>query len=292
MKLKRAFTLIELLVVIAIIAILAAILFPVFAQAKVAAKKTVTISGMKQMTLAVLMYVNDAEDTFPMGSGACWFTPLDGGWVYDTQPYVKTLDLLRDSMDPKEKKGWPSWLPTNPNGINISFVSNGYLDWDGSGNAVLGVMGLNQAVNAKRDGCTSTAWMSRGTVTTSQVVRPSATIAFTERFGSNPAFGPSSIILDPCDKKANDKYNWDSSGWGTCIPDGSRDGNPYKFKANGADITANLDNRFGGVTAPFNGQAIFGMCDGSAKAMDPRKTNPDLLGKPSENMWNAFRAEN
>jgi prepilin-type N-terminal cleavage/methylation domain-containing protein len=55
----KAFTLIELLVVIAIIAILAAILFPVFAQAKIAAKKTTSIANMKQIGMATMMYVAD-----------------------------------------------------------------------------------------------------------------------------------------------------------------------------------------------------------------------------------------
>ncbi len=62
---KKAFTLIELLVVIAIIAILAAILFPVFAQAKTAAKKTSVISAQKQIGIAVIMYANDSDDVLP-----------------------------------------------------------------------------------------------------------------------------------------------------------------------------------------------------------------------------------
>ena len=62
---KRGFTLIELLVVIAIIAILAAILFPVFAQAKEAAKKTHCISNTKQTCLACLMYAGDWDDRLP-----------------------------------------------------------------------------------------------------------------------------------------------------------------------------------------------------------------------------------
>jgi prepilin-type N-terminal cleavage/methylation domain-containing protein/prepilin-type processing-associated H-X9-DG protein len=66
---RRAFTLIELLVVIAIIAILAAILFPVFAQAKVAAKKTQTISNLKQIALGFLMYSNDYDDRFVVATG-------------------------------------------------------------------------------------------------------------------------------------------------------------------------------------------------------------------------------
>src|ERR1700722_13842562 len=61
---RRAFTLIELLVVIAIIAILAAILFPVFAQAKAAAKKTVSLSNTKELSLAHIMYTNDYDDAF------------------------------------------------------------------------------------------------------------------------------------------------------------------------------------------------------------------------------------
>lgn len=61
---RKAFTLIELLVVIAIIAILAAILFPVFAQAKLAAKKTVALSNAKQIGLASHMYAGDADDRF------------------------------------------------------------------------------------------------------------------------------------------------------------------------------------------------------------------------------------
>ena len=66
---RRAFTLIELLVVIAIIAILAAILFPVFAQAKEAAKKTQCVSNQKQLGLAFLQYANDFDDLFPNPGG-------------------------------------------------------------------------------------------------------------------------------------------------------------------------------------------------------------------------------
>ena len=66
---KYAFTLIELLVVIAIIAILAAILFPVFAQAKAAAKKSVEVSNVKQQLLGAAMYEGDNDDVCPMAAG-------------------------------------------------------------------------------------------------------------------------------------------------------------------------------------------------------------------------------
>jgi len=74
---KKAFTLIELLVVIAIIAILAAILFPVFAQAKVAAKKTQDLSNQKQVGTAVQIYLADYDDLFPLtipSLGPTWFS--------------------------------------------------------------------------------------------------------------------------------------------------------------------------------------------------------------------------
>lgn len=65
---QQGFTLIELLVVIAIIAILAAILFPVFAQAKLAAKKTSDLSNMKQIGTSVMIYITDNDDLFPLAS--------------------------------------------------------------------------------------------------------------------------------------------------------------------------------------------------------------------------------
>ncbi len=65
---RRAFTLIELLVVIAIIAILAAILFPVFAQAKAAAKKTAALSNVKQTATSTLLYGTDTDDLFPLAT--------------------------------------------------------------------------------------------------------------------------------------------------------------------------------------------------------------------------------
>ncbi|RZM10951.1 MAG: prepilin-type N-terminal cleavage/methylation domain-containing protein, partial [Pedobacter sp.] len=63
---KAGFTLIELLVVIAIIAILAAILFPVFAQAREKARQASSLSNIKQLGLAMQMYIQDNDETFPM----------------------------------------------------------------------------------------------------------------------------------------------------------------------------------------------------------------------------------
>jgi prepilin-type N-terminal cleavage/methylation domain-containing protein/prepilin-type processing-associated H-X9-DG protein len=85
---RRGFTLIELLVVIAIIAILAAILFPVFAQAREKARSAACLSNLKQIGLALGMYVQDYDEGFPMGH----YPLATGGlitWRQLLEPYVK-----------------------------------------------------------------------------------------------------------------------------------------------------------------------------------------------------------
>jgi len=89
-RFKSGFTLIELLVVIAIIAILAAILFPVFAQAKMAAKKTRALSAVKQIGTALHIYVTDHDDTTPsVYDGA----PGGGDPPVTMAPYIKNEDI-------------------------------------------------------------------------------------------------------------------------------------------------------------------------------------------------------
>lgn len=97
---KRAFTLIELLVVIAIIAILAAILFPVFAQAKLSAKKAASLSNVKQIVLAEMIYQNDYDDNFVLNIQHYGTERLATNytltWTEELFPYMKTLGLFVD----------------------------------------------------------------------------------------------------------------------------------------------------------------------------------------------------
>ncbi|MBI5707257.1 MAG: prepilin-type N-terminal cleavage/methylation domain-containing protein [Armatimonadetes bacterium] len=129
---RKAFTLIELLVVIAIIAILAAILFPVFAQAKTAAKKTVAISNCKQISLGVIMYGADYDDMYPRNddcvAGSSLNNDLNGNpfnavgvgctstafyyrvnhfsWQKWIMPYVKNVQLFEHPLRAKDSNQW------------------------------------------------------------------------------------------------------------------------------------------------------------------------------------------
>ena len=98
---KRGFTLIELLVVIAIIAILAAILFPVFAKAREKARQTSCLSNLKQLGLAQLSYAQDYDEKLPReywGAGTNYTWPNGsisaGMWIPSVYPYVKNIQMM------------------------------------------------------------------------------------------------------------------------------------------------------------------------------------------------------
>ncbi len=92
MKQRRGFTLIELLVVIAIIAILAAILFPVFQKVRENARRTSCLSNMKQIGLGVTQYTQDADEQEPNGQYP--YNPCGKGWAGQIYPYVKSIAVF------------------------------------------------------------------------------------------------------------------------------------------------------------------------------------------------------
>jgi prepilin-type N-terminal cleavage/methylation domain-containing protein len=150
---RKGFTLIELLVVIAIIAILAAILFPVFSRAREQARKAACMSNMKQLGLALMMYVQDWDETYPPNRrgivrGGCTrpcnapVAPTSNAtWRTLVQPYVKNWQIFRcpsQPYHPPEELGNgclnPS-LPFNPPGPPSDFSS----DYNYNGSSFCGI---------------------------------------------------------------------------------------------------------------------------------------------------------
>ncbi len=135
---RKAFTLIELLVVIAIIAILAAILFPVFAQAKAAAKHTTNLSSIKNIATATMLYVSDSDDVF-----LCEFNHDSlndyGEWQWFLQPYMKNRDIVYDIN--RTRTGCDTYI--DPKGRCVGFAPNfGVLNYRG-GTGMFGVASAN-----------------------------------------------------------------------------------------------------------------------------------------------------
>ncbi len=182
MNTRSAFTLIELLVVIAIIAILAAILFPVFAQARAAARKAVCISSEKQISLGILMYFQDYDERTPRAVNNASNSdrliipapPLVGDNAFSTAdpsvgriegfmyPYVKNLPVWRCPQDPVTTDGKTlntngSLCIANATSYHLSlFLTGSQVDGvaettSGDGTAIASVSRVAQTILA-RDG--------------------------------------------------------------------------------------------------------------------------------------------
>lgn len=175
------FTLIELLVVIAIIAILASILFPVFAQAKSAAKQSQCLNQIRQIDIAALMYQNDFDDTYPsvlpvqppINGGGSWYRPFDTMIA----PYVKSNGIYYCPMD---SRNWP--------GLPISTWWDGNL-WSAQAKRSYGIIGNVFTVQGGLDAPDPNTGIGIGIYspdsigrTSSQFDDPAATLAFTEVF--------------------------------------------------------------------------------------------------------------
>jgi prepilin-type N-terminal cleavage/methylation domain-containing protein/prepilin-type processing-associated H-X9-DG protein len=146
---KRAFTLIELLVVIAIIAILAAILFPVFAQAREQARKTSCLSNLKQLNLGCQMYIQDYDEVIPLVCSASYGNASGTDaktWQDLVQPYIKSYAV--------------GFCPDNAaNGTLIlgSTATHNYLDYSTN----YGIMGTIQFGDAVAGTSGDASWLTR-----------------------------------------------------------------------------------------------------------------------------------
>ena len=277
---KAAFTLIELLVVIAIIAILAAILFPVFAQAREKARAITCVSNEQQIGMAILQYVQDYDESFPIGCSGDWYV----SWPNEVAPYIKSIPAFFCPDDNYAgKTGW--W------GTDISYASNGWSnDNTGSGagdnhyewGAFLGVMGFS-TVGTKLAGWGGVPWtcMSDGlihypasTVMVAEVrSQDIAPLSWMTPGGNSSAFGPGCLIGNL------------GSGWAgyintaDVIPDGSA-----------ATLSPHFcQGKNGCVSAPHQSRSNFLFVDGHVQSMFPYQTNPNPGAQPQNNMWDAVR---
>jgi len=288
MNVRRGFTLIELLVVIAIIAILAAILFPVFAQAKDAAKDTSALSNAKQSGLSSLMYSTDFDDYFPLGMRSDqngWDT-----WQGIVQPYMKNYGVvthpkLRALPAVQTSVQWywqvrMHWGMPLRSAATVQFSGQGYYPYISAsmtGNVVRkfdGIVGagLNVGVGgcqgyAASQGC-GNAYASVGSLSQTQVNNVADVIMVTE--ASNPdmlwALIPFSASVGPM----NYWVSWSPAGftpWDTMFtymgPHARKRPNPCNGGNNGNGGIQSICQ--GNLPWP-DGLTTYVACDGSAKA--------------------------
>jgi prepilin-type N-terminal cleavage/methylation domain-containing protein/prepilin-type processing-associated H-X9-DG protein len=201
---RSGFTLIELLVVIAIIAILASILFPVFAQAKEAAKKTTCLSNFKQIGIGITLYATDQNDCMPhVNQGAIgipgWgFGHPDYVWPELIAPYVKNWQVYRCPSDPNATD---AGLTVDPFGNPVPANDpNKYYYWGSRTNIGLNYMFLSPWIYRYL----SDGYVGSEPINFSRIQQPASTIAAADSLWDRnpnngaPLGGGNWVIEPPC----------------------------------------------------------------------------------------------
>ena len=283
---RKGFTLIELLVVIAIIAILAAILFPVFAQARGKARAISALSNIKQSSLAVNMYLQDYDETFPVSD--IW-TFGGGGWISRVAPYVKNIQIYQSVAD-SGAKGELIWDTTpgvlNP-GAKVSIAANSLMG-TGTGGAVWPENVTRGVITPWNDDWFKAGWYKNSAVSLASVQRSADSIMLGEHYADTIGTGGgngASWMQFTANFYPGNMYLWDdwtgsnyySTVYGS-IPDGVR-ADTFKFP----------EGKAGAAPDRHNGQTNFAFVDGHAKSLKAVNTNPDGKNHPENNMWDGMR---
>lgn len=312
MKQLKAFTLIELLVVIAIIAILAAILFPVFAQAKVSAKAAGDLSNIKQIGTSMAMYCTDNEDRYTYGiphdwSGAPAWGSASLGWVFNLQPYSKSYPLFRSPLETNPAGGsWGDWM-----GLTVSYGANAFT----VPNAAAAANFVNVPPSVWQGRCFSDTFTDHQDCTLRGVMAPYAQVTGENGGGQlNTASLSVTQVTNPADTIVlATKYNGDALRWS-----GGAVGNQIQFQCGGifeavpstdGSRVSDLDWCGGGqipnglrkiddttpqggngaVSQTIKNKSNFSLADTHAKTFQITATNPNPDNDPSKNKWDALR---
>ena len=163
---NKGFTLIELLVVIAIIAILAAILFPAFAKAREAARRSSCSSNMKQIGVALMQYTQEYDEKYPIGNAGDSIA-----WTVVVQPYLKSAQIFSCPSNTKNQ----TFMQNTGNTIPMSYAANGT-------NAVVNQMGGRAPIN---DDANNSSGYGGGAALAS-IDAPAQLILVYENSGTNP----------------------------------------------------------------------------------------------------------
>lgn len=314
MQLKKAFTLIELLVVIAIIAILAAILFPVFAQAKAAAKNTGDLSNIKQIGTSMVMYTNDYDDRYTFGipdnwSGAPGWGSASLSWTYNLQPYSKSLALFRSPLETSTALG-ATWagtpvsyglngftVPNAAAAVNMDPAQIGPDAWQGrcfkdkftdkQDCTLRGVAAPYAQINGQNGG----GELNTASLTVTQITNPGDTIVMATKYNGD------ALKYSGGNGNAGNQIQFQCGGIFEAVP--TTDGSSVQDLdwCGGAQIPNGLraidaktaQGRFGAVSQTGQGKSNFSMADTHAKTLDIASTNPDPDHTPAKNKWDALR---
>jgi prepilin-type N-terminal cleavage/methylation domain-containing protein len=270
---RSGFTLIELLVVIAIIAILAAILFPVFAQAREKARQITCVSNEKQLGLGILMYVQDNNEEYPIGDSwnviptAAPYTTFTS-WPGEIAPYLKSLGIFDCPDD--SAAGVPPASRT-AEGYDISYVGNSdfQMNWGDYGNAGWSALCGPMGANVNWDSDNDQSWGGgESALNDSQVTEPDSGILIGELWSSDDLIANkngngtqvsngNALLVDDNDKPtpiAGASWATDANAW----PDG-----PNGMTSAHMRPTNN---------AGYGGLENFVFCDGHVKALPPAST--------------------